>query len=233
MQTFKQIVKSASGLLLAHPVGQITHVKSLWNKVEFQVNQEKQTENDATLHPSKDSIALYPALLKKTPAQADTIVLREFGRLLLRKAGEHAQARWSKKLVLPQEKQIAAVQSRLQDSHTRETNNAYRDVVETFSTAMDRLVALNVANALLANGVGFQNSVGIDIMVWGPTAEYSNLKKYHSIIPFTSAYAPRQVHDDYGEAFAEMIINKMRSIRESSTAKALEGLIREIAEAAR
>jgi hypothetical protein len=105
--------------------------------------------------------------------------------------------------------------------------------VETFNTAMDRLVCLNVSNALLANGVGFPSSQGIDIKVYGATSEYSCGKKYHSLIPFTSAYAPREVHNCYGCAFAEMIVNKMRSIRESSTAKALEALVREIAEAAK
>lgn len=233
MQTFKQIVKSASGLLLAHPVGQQPHVKHLWNSVEFQVNSERKTENDASAHPSKDLIALYPALLDKTPAQADSIVLREFGLLLLRKSGAHCQERWEKKLTLPKESQISAVQSRFQDAAIRAANNTFRDVVETFNTAMDRLVCLNISNALLANGVGFPSSQGIDIKVWGPTAEYSSGKKYHSLIPFTSAYAPREVHNCYGCAFAEMIINKMRSVRESSTAKALEGLIREIAEQAK
>jgi hypothetical protein len=233
MQTFKQIVKSASGLLLAHPVGQQTHVKNLWNKIEFQVNNERKTENDASLSPSKDIIALYPALLDKAPAEADSIVLREFGLLLLRKAGAHSQERWEKKLTLPRESQIAAVQGRFQDAAIRAANRTYRDVVETFTTAMDRLVAVNVSNALLANGVGFTSAQGIDIKVYGATAEYSCGKKYHSLIPFTSAYAPREVHNCFGCAFAEMVVNKMRSIRESSTAKALEGLIREIIEQAR
>lgn len=233
MQTFKQIVKSAGGLLLAHPVGQQPHIKHLWDNLEFQVVTETKTENDASLHPSKDSIALYPALLQKTPAQADSIILREFGLLLLRKAGAHCQERWHKKLMLPTEKQITAVQGRLQDAAIRAANKFYRDVIETFATAMDRLVFLNVSNALLANGVAFPSSQGIDIKVWGPTAEYSCGKKYHSLIPFTSAYAPREVHNCYGCAFAEMIINKMRSVRESSTAKALETLIREIADTAR
>lgn len=233
MQTFKQIVKSASGIILAHPVGQKGHVKNLWNKVEFQVNNERKTENDASLHPSKDLIALYPALLDKEPAQADSIVLREFGLLLLRKSGAHCQERWEKKLLVPYESQISAVQSRLQDAAIRAANSTYREVVETFTTAMDRLVALNVFNALLANGVCFPSSQGIDIKVWGPTAEYSSGRKYHSIIPFTSAYVPREVHNCYGCAFAEMVINKMRSIRETSTAKALEVLIRDIADQAK
>jgi hypothetical protein len=233
MQTFKQIVKSASGLLLAHPVGQQVHVKNLWNKIEFQVNNERKTENDASLSPSKDLIALYPALLDREPAQADSIVLREFGLLLLRKAGAHCQERWEKKLALPKESQISAVQQRLQDAAIRAANKTYREVVETFNTAMDRLVCLNVSNALLANGVQFPSSTGIDIKVWGPTSEYSCGKRYHSLIPYTSAYAPREVHNCYGCAFAEMIVNKMRSIRESSTAKALEALIREIAEQAK
>jgi hypothetical protein len=233
MQTFKQIVKSASGLLLAHPVGHKTHVKNLWNKIEFQVNNERKTENDASLHPSKDLIALYPALLDKEPAEADTIVLREFGLLLLRKAGAHCQERWTKKLLVPYESQISAVQSRLQDAAIRAANSTYREVVETFTTAMDRLVCLNIGNALLANGVSFPSSQGIDIKVYGATSEYASGRKYHSIIPFTSAYAPREVHNCYGCAFAEMVINKMRSIREKSTANSLEILIRDIADQAK
>lgn len=233
MQTFKQVVKSVAGILTAHPVGQQAHVRALWNSVKFNPVNERQTENDAVLHQSSDSIALYPALQDKTPSDADTAVLREFGRLILRKAGSEAETRWKNKLVLPKAKQVESVQNRLQDERVRAENDTYAGLVETFVTAMDRLVALNISNALLANGVRFNSSANINILEWGPTAEYSNLRKYHSIIPFTSAYAPRRVHVDYGDAFAEMIVNKMRAVKEASTALALEGLIREIADQAR
>jgi hypothetical protein len=233
MQTFKQIVSSASKLLLTHPVGQQPHITGLWNKVEFQVNEQAQTENDATVNPAKDAIALYPVLLKRSPPQADTTILREFGKLLFRKAGDRNRIRWEKKLALPTEKQITAVQEKLASQDFRAQNTTYRELVESFSTAMDRLVALNITNALLANGMPFSSSVGVNIKQWGPVAEYTNGKKFHSMIPFTSAYAPRDVHVDFGVAFAEMIINKMRSIREGSTARALTGLITEICEEAR
>src|SRR5256885_1584148 len=105
MQNFKQIVRSASTLLLASPTGQKPHIAALWNRVEFRVNEQKQTENDASVHPTEEAISLYPALLQKTPAQCDSIVIREFGKLILRMAGPHCQARWEKKLVLPGEKQ--------------------------------------------------------------------------------------------------------------------------------
>jgi hypothetical protein len=233
MQTFKQIVNSASKLLLTSPTGQKPHIAALWNRVEFRVNEQKQTENDASVHPKDDAISLYPALLQKTPAQADSIVLREFGKLILRMAGSHCQARWDKKLVLPGEKQISAVQEKLSDESFRTQNSTYRELVESFATAMDRLVALNITNALLANGMPFSSSVGVKITEWGPTSEYASMRKYHSIIPFTSAYAPREVHVDFGNAFAEMIINKMRAVRESSTGRVLTGLIGEIVDHAR
>jgi hypothetical protein len=233
MQTFKQIVNSASKLLLASPTGQKPHIAALWNRVDFRVNEEKQTENDASVHPTDEAISLYPALLQKTPAQAQSIVLREFGKLILRMSGDHCQARWDKKLVLPGEKQIAAVQEKLGSEDFRKQNKTYRELVETFNTAMDRLVALNITNALLANGMPFPSSNGVKITEWGPTSQYCNFRKYHSIIPFTSAYAPREVHQDFGDAFAEMVINKMRAVREGSTARVLTGLIGEICDAAR
>jgi hypothetical protein len=233
MQSFKQIVKSVGGQLLNHPVSGQSHIKALWNKVEFQIVDEKKTENDVSVHPSKDCISLYPALLAKTPAQADSALLREFGNLVMRKAGPRNKARWEKKLVLPKSEQLQAVQRKLKDRDLRLECKRYVELVEMFTTAMDRLVALNVTNALLANGVAFASSLGVDIFVWGPTSEYANLKKYHSIIPFTSAYAPREVHECFGCAFAEMIVNKLRSVKESSTAKALETLIRDITEEAR
>lgn len=233
MQTFKQIVSSATKLLLASPVGDKPHIAALWNRIEFRVNEEKQTENDASAHPKEDAISLYPMLRQKTPAQADQAVLREFGKLVLRLSGAHCNERWEKKLVLPGEKQIAAVQEKLSSPDFRQQNTTYRELVETFLTAMDRLVALNVTNALLANGMPFSSSLGVNIVQWGPTSEYATMRRYHSIVPFTSAYAPRQVHEDFGEAFAEMIINKMRSVREASTARVLTGLIHEICDHAR
>lgn len=233
MPSFKDIIRSASKLLLAHQVGQQPHIKALWNKIDFQGIEQKQTENDALLSSTKTEISLYPALQDKAPAQADSIVLREFGRLVLRESGQHSQARWDKKLVLPGVKQIEAVQEKISSPDFRKSNGTYRELMESFSTAMDRLVSLNLTNALLANGITFAGSVGVVLAEWGPTSSYAARKKYHSIIPFTSAYAPAEVHRCYGCAFAEMIINKMRSVRESSTAKTLDALIRDIAEAAR
>lgn len=233
MQTFKEIVNSAGKLLLAHPVGQQAHISSLWNVIKFRGMEQKQTENDASLSPTDESIALYPAIRQKAPAQADSIVLREFGKLLLRKAGTHGNSRWSQKLVLPSVKQIAAVQEKLSSPDFRSGNQTYRELVESFPRAVDRLVALNLTNALLANGMPFSSSRGVQLEQWGPTMEYATLKKYYSLIPLTSAYAPREVHADFGIAFSEMIINKMRSIRESSTAISLQALIREICETAR
>lgn len=229
MQNFKQIVSSAGKLLLAHPVGQQAHIGALWNRVDFNVVEQSNTENDARLCAGKDAIALYPVLLERAPAQADTILLREFGLMLLRRAGASNRTRWSKKLVLPSERQITAVQGRLGDQALRGAGGTYLALVESFKTATDRLVALNITNALLANGMPFESSVGVKITEWGPTAEYSTGKKYHSIIPLTSAYAPAEVHRCYGCAFAEMIVNKMRAVKESSTARSLETLVRDIA----
>jgi hypothetical protein len=98
---------------------------------------------------------------------------------------------------------------------------------------MDRLVALNITNALLANGVGYSSSNGVNIRTWGATEEYCNRKRFHSIIPLVSAYSTRDVLNCYGCAFGEMLVNKLLTVQESSTAAALEAIIRSIAELAK
>lgn len=233
MQSFRDIVKGAGVVLFAHPIGQEPHIRTLWDKIEFRVQTEAH-QADAVASTTEDAIHLYTSLEQKDqPSQAESIVIREFGSILLRKADDSARQRWKKKLVLPSRAQVASVQSKLQDEEIRRRCQNYHDFMKTFSTAMDRLVCLNVTNALLANGIHYPNSQGVNIMEFGCTSQYAKLQKYHSIIPFTSAYAPRNVHDSYGEAFAEMIVNKMRAVRESSTSKALESLIRDIALSAR
>lgn len=233
MQSFRDTVKSAGLVLFAHPIGQEPHVRALWDRIEFRVQNEAH-QADALASASEDAIHLYPALeQKEQPSQAESAVLREFGVLLLRKADSGAKQRWKLKLVLPTRAQIASVQSKLQDEDIRRRCQSYEEFLKTFSTAMDRLVCLNMTNALLANGVHWPNSVGIDLETFGATSNYAKMERYHSLVPFTSAYAPKNVHQNYGDAFAEMVVNKMRAVRESSTAKALESLIRDIALAAR
>jgi hypothetical protein len=230
MQTYRQIIGSAGSRLLNHPVGELPHVKHYWNQGVTWKPVDTNGQTDAQASDSADEVVLYPVLQAKEPSQADYAVLREFGILLLRKAGANGKERWEKKLCLPMDDQIDAVQGKLDQ---RCAYKSYEELVTSFSTALDRLVALNITNALLANGVGYSNSNGVKLKTWGATEEYCTRKRFHSIIPLVSAYSTRDVLNCYGCAFAEMLVNKLLTVRESSTSKALEAIVRSIAELAK
>lgn len=172
-------------------------------------------------------INLYPSLLQKPRKYSIFVVLREFGHLIYSKAGEQVKRRWLYKLGLPTTGQITAVQNKMTPQFA-----SFRDMVESFTTAMDRYVALNIANALIANGVKYSQSQNIDIKEWGPTQEYCNRRRYHVLIPLVSAYASREIYEDFGTAFADWTCG-MCGITESSVADATHEIIREMAEAMR
>jgi hypothetical protein len=172
-------------------------------------------------------INLYPSLISKPKDFAAFVVIKEFGRLLFSKASEAVKRRWVYKLALPTDAQIQAVQGKLNPQYT-----SYRAMVESFATAMDRYVALNVANALIANGVPYAQSQNVKIQQWGPTQEYCNRRRYHMLIPLVSAYGSKDIYDDFGCALADWVMG-MNGVTESSVAEALHELIKDIAEAAR
>jgi hypothetical protein len=104
--TYRQIIGSASSRLLNHPVGELPHIKHFWNSGVTWKTVDTNGQTDAQASDSTDEIILYPVLQAKEPSQADYAVLREFGILLLRKAGTNGKERWEKKLCLPMEDQI-------------------------------------------------------------------------------------------------------------------------------
>lgn len=201
----------------------------LWRLIEWQGhpdgtgNAELCRKGDAVIH-------LYPGLEKM--AGAPQKVLREFGTFVLLRSGDRGAAIWKNKLDVPTKEQVATVKQKLADPELRKTCKTYKDVLDTYpgsGGSVDRLVFINVMNALLANNIAYTDSVGVDIMTWGPTAEYCNLKKYHSLIPLVSAYSPADVYTDYGHALAAMVTDKLGNVRDSSVAFALRGMVQRIA----
>lgn len=228
MPTFKQIVKSTGAILLNHPIGQVPTIKAMWKDCEFKVMNE-QGQGNAALEPYENAILLYPSLETLPQAQAESEILKQFGHYLVRAGRAAAEAVWKKKSHRPSEEQISAVQKKLDDPVLRQNVQSYEALMNTFKGAVDRLVCLNLTNALLANGVAFRNSLGVKLKEWGPTAEYAKLEKPHSLIPLVTAYSPKEIVDDYGAAFAEMVLNKMMAVKESTTKKAFEEVIRDVA----
>jgi hypothetical protein len=231
MPNFKSTVNTGQKLILASEIKDL--LLPLWRLIEWQGHTENMPDGAVLCRQGDAVIHLYP-VLEKMP-QGHLKLLREFGQFVLLRAGDRGAAIWKNKLDVPTKEQIATVKQKLADAQLRKTCRTYKDVLDTYPDkggSVDRLVYINVMNALLANNIAFSDSVGVDIMTWGPTAEYCNLKKYHSLIPLVSAYSPADVYNDYGHALTAMVVDKLGQVRDSSVAYALRGIVQRIAKMA-
>ena len=162
---------------------------------------------------------------------AGELVLREFGKLILLRAGDNGRSIWEKKLDVPTTQDIELAAAKLSDPAVRSKSRSYADVLERYPQqghSVERLVYVNVANALLANNISFADSQGVSIKTWGPTAEYCARKKYHSLIPLVSAYSPPDIYADFGAALAALVVDNLKDVRDHSVAFALRGIIQRI-----
>jgi hypothetical protein len=228
MPNFKSIVQQGQQAVLASDLKDL--LLPLWRLIEWQGHTES-LSSGVELDRKGDAIIHLYASLEKLP-DAPKRVLREFGTFVLKRAGERGEAIWNGKLDAPTKEQIATVKQKIADPELRKTCKSYKDVLDTYpgtGGSVDRLVFINVMNALLANNIAYTDSEGVDIMTWGPTAEYCNLKKYHSLVPLVSAYSPFDIYNCYGAALAAMVTDKLSEVRDSSVAFALRGIVQRIA----
>lgn len=227
---FKGIVYKAGQALKAHELGRKPALTGVWNTVEWRTHDKQEIKALAEVCVDEPAIRVYPALL--SDPSAVHAVLAEFGLLLLRMAGEKEKDVWRNKLCLPETRQIDSFQANITDPEKRAKFVSYRAIVDSYTAATDRLVALNLTNALQVNNVPFADALGVDIYAWGPTNEYANLKRYHSLVPLTSVYASRTQNENYGAAFADLITENLGSVREKSVAEEMRKLVIRVADAA-
>jgi hypothetical protein len=225
--TYLDATNSALNAVDAGRLG--TRFKSKLKDLKWIVFKQDASNSTAALSYANDSIALYPELLKiKNPVNA---ILHEFGRKLLIDSGEAGNRIWTKKLEFPLESSISLAQSTLADPELRKSCKTYKDALNHYPTsghAVDRLVFIDIANALLANNVAYADSVGIDLKTWGYTSDYCSLKRQHSLIPLTSAYSPYAVHSDFGEAFVAYIVHDFNCVCESSVKRSMQNMLANI-----
>jgi len=224
MSTNREIVQEADQLLRKNRVFQDGKVQHLWSQIEWlEVSGDSEADAQFVSTEQTPTVALYSSLsTAKEPAEA---VLREFGLLIQAKGGDRAVAIWEQKLDLPTPDDIEACVSVLAGA---DKTGAYRELLDRFpaeGSAVVRLVFINIANALLANNIPLNDFTGTDIRTWGPTAEYCAFKRYHSLIPLTSAYCPPNVHRCFGIAFARYVIDDLACCTESSVKAGLNRII--------
>ena len=225
---YDTLIQAASTKLNASPVGKMQHIQRALAQIEWAKMESQTVATDAEVsRDCENKITLYPSILAKSKNVGCFVLLKEVGHLLFTNCDEALARRWNMKLCLPTEQQINAVQSKL----TRDFKS-YREVMESFKTAMDRYVALNIANALISKGVPYAQVQNLNLRTWGATQEYANLQRYHSIIPMLSAYAPKEIFEDFGAAFADWIC-ETKGITESSVADSTHGIIEDILTATR
>lgn len=223
---YSQAIAAAGAALKDSPLGQMPHILAAWHAVKW---NEGNSSGDAQVsYSDPESISLSNGLLQKDEQEQTAALLREFGIGLMQGQGKFKNV-WEDKLCLPDSEQIDAVQRKLQS----EEFDTYRELVESFKTALDRLVALNCCNALLANSVPRAQSRNVNILQWGSTADYANLRRYHSIKPLIYAYTEREIAECPGRALAELIIHNLGHVRESTVSKAFHGVIVETYRACR
>lgn len=230
MNSYRQLVQQASAQLKAHPLGKLPQVLHLWQGVEWQEMASASPGKDAEASQKEmPVIRLYPDLLRQEGASFP--ILREFGEIVKAKGGQRATYLWSHKLDLPTPSQVDQIQEKLDDEGLRQTCQTYRQVLDSYppqGTAVDRLVFIHVANALLANNIPYPDSMGVAIRHWGPCVEYCHQKRYHSLIPLISHYSPPRVYEMFGEAFATLLLGLPDFCQESSTAEGLRRIIRNV-----
>lgn len=217
------LIQEAAALLKDGPLSGMTHIQRMWTDVTWNKVDDQRVSTDAEVaRDGSHRIALYPSLTQKPRQLACSILIREFGHLLYRQAPEALKRRWSNKLCLPTSAQIDAVQRKLTPEF-----KSYRSLVESFKTAMDRYVALNLANSLIAKGVPYAQVQNVNLRQWGATQEYANRRRYHVLIPLVSAYSSKDIFEDFGTALADWVCGT-NGITESSVAEATHGIIKDI-----
>jgi len=225
---YEPLIQEASALLKDGPVSSLTHVQRMWSEVTWNKMDDQRVATDAEVaRDGSQRVMLYPSLLQKSKQLGCYMLIREFGHLVYAKAPESLKRRWTHKLCLPSSTQIDAVQRKLTPEF-----KSYRSMVESFKTAMDRYVALNLANALIAKGVPYGQVQNVNLRQWGATQEYANRRRYHVLIPLVSAYSSKDIFEDFGSALADWLCGT-NGITESSVAEATHGIIKDILEGLR
>lgn len=227
MATYKQIVTEVGKLIEKSDLAGL--LTPLWKKIEWTAHPTATGSEAALCAEGNSIIHLFPALMESD--KAGELVLREFGKLILLQSGENGQSIWDKKLDVPTEKDISLAVSKLGDIGLRQKCNEFKDVLDYYPErghSVERLVYLNIVNALLANNLSYADSVNVDIREWGPCAEYCAQKKYHSLIPLVSAYAPSDIYQNFGAALSALIVDNLTQVRDQSVAYALRGIVQRV-----
>jgi hypothetical protein len=229
MNAVREKIEKVTKVLSRHKEGKCLLV--WWKKLEWKTHiSENGSAVEADLR-KVPVIHVYPAALKNSRSSFEDLALLAFGKVLENFGDVEFHRTWKYKLQLPFQEHLDEVQSKLGCPVIRRECKTYRDVLDTYpntGSSVPRLVFVNISNALLAHGVPYTQSQGINLSEWGATSEYCRRQKRHSLVPLISAYAPRPVYEYFHQAFKEWVLHDLNSIRDSSVAKATKVMLAEM-----
>lgn len=149
-------------------------------------------------------------------------LLAALGAKIAHQFSPSSKARWASQLVFARPSQIDAFAGRL----AQQKCETYKDLVDSFSSAVDRLVALHIANALIANRVPIAEGVNLDIRKWGATEKFAAQLTPYSLIPLVSAYCPQ--FSEFSRTFSAFVVSGLKDVSESSVRAELKDLVRSL-----
>lgn len=147
-------------------------------------------------------------------------VIKAFGTILYRQLSTPKQAAWRRKLLAVSKDQAQEFQHRLSK------HGSFKGVVESYQSAVDRLIAIHFCNAMIASRVDYAETANIDIFEWPQTAPMASGRKPYSLVPIWSAYAPHLLL--LGDALLDYCQRQFSSILEMSLRTSAEALLEEV-----
>lgn len=132
-------------------------------------------------------------------------LLDTYGELILASAGEVGAEIWERKLTLADPQVASAFTEKLRSGKY----SSFESLVESYNSAIERLIALHFANALVYHGVSFGDTEAIDVKVWPQTQGLANGTVPYSIKPLLGAYADPDVWRNFPVAFRHRVLGTL------------------------
>lgn len=141
-------------------------------------------------------LILFPQ--KQSSPEAVQELLEALGELIFVTQQDWHRSVWARKLVLSDKVVGISFNEKLKAGKF----SSYKSLVESFDGAVERLVALHLANALIANCVPCKDSLNVDILEWPQTEGLASGKIPFSILPLLGAYCDSQQWESFPKSFA-------------------------------
>jgi hypothetical protein len=143
-----------------------------------------------------------------SPRAAEDL-LEAYGELILLSSGTAGLQIWEKKLALADRGVADLFNQKLKSGNY----STFRALVESYGGAVERLVALHIANALIHHRQSFGDASNIDVFMWPHTEGLANGTVPYSLVPLISAYCDSDVWRHFPVAFRHRVMGTLAAGR--------------------